>query len=186
MSNYEIVLLAIVLAMDAFAVSVCKGLSVSEVKIRHGIICGAYFGFFQAMMSVIGYFAGRNFRDIIANYDHWIAFVLLGFIGISMTKESREDKETTADFGFKGMFLMAIATSVDALAVGVTLAFLKVNILMAASLIGTITFAISFTGVMLGNVFGKKYGSTAELIGGYTLIILGLKILLEHLGYINF
>lgn len=186
MSIYELILLAVVLAMDAFAVSICKGLSVAEVKIKHGLICGAYFGVFQAMMPVIGYFAGRSFSDIIASYDHWAACILLGFIGISMIKESREDKDATPDFGVRGMLLMAVATSIDALAVGVTFAFLKVNILMAASFIGVITFMISFAGVMLGNVFGKKYGNTAELIGGCILIILGLKILLQHLRYIRF
>lgn len=186
MSIVEIVLLAIVLAMDAFAVSVCKGISVKELKIGHGITCGLYFGIFQALMPIIGYFAGKSFTDLISDYDHWIAFALLAFIGISMIRESRDEKEVTADFGFKGMIIMALATSIDALAVGVTLAFLDVNIALASSLIGIITAIISCVGVMLGNLIGKRYGKVSEMIGGIILIVLGLKILLEHLGIIAF
>lgn len=186
MSIFELILLAIVLSMDAFAVSVCKGISVREIGIRHGILCGVYFGFFQAIMPVIGYMAGKSLTAMISDYDHWIAFILLLFIGISMIRESRGDKKVSSDFGFKGMIIMAIATSIDALAVGVTLAFLNVNIIFAASVIGIITAVLSCTGVMLGNVIGKKYGNTAEMIGGIVLIALGIKILLEHLGVLNF
>lgn len=186
MSIAELILLAVVLAMDAFAVSVCKGISVKELGVRHGVLCGIYFGFFQALMPLIGYFAGKSLAEVIADYDHWVAFLLLSFIGISMIRESRNDKEVSSDFGFKVMFIMALATSIDALAVGVTLAFLDVDIILASLIIGFITAVISYLGAMLGNMIGRKYGNTAEMIGGIVLIILGLKILTEHLGLINF
>lgn len=186
MSIAELILLAVVLAMDAFAVSVCKGISVKELGVKHGISCAVYFGFFQALMPLIGYFAGKSLATVIADYDHWVAFILLSFIGISMIRESRSDKEVSSDFGFKGMIIMALATSIDALAIGVTLAFLNVDIIVAAGFIGIITAIISYIGVMLGNIIGKKYGKTAELVGGIVLIILGAKILFEHLGLLNF
>ncbi len=185
MSIPELILLAVVLAMDAFAVSVCKGISVKELEVKHGVLCGIYFGFFQAIMPVIGYFAGKSLAGVISDYDHWIAFIFLSFIGISMIRESRSDKEVSSDFGFKGMIIMAFATSIDALAVGVTLAFLNVDIIIASGFIGIITAIISYIGVMLGNMIGKRYGNTAELIGGVVLILLGVKILSEHLGLLN-
>ena len=173
------------LAMDAFAVSVCKGLSMRKMSIKSGCIVGGYFGFFQAMMPTIGFFLGVGFKDYIVAIDHWIAFVLLAIIGGNMIKESMEsDCEECGDddLSFKAMLPLAVATSIDALAVGVTFAFLNVNIYLAAIIIGVTTFIISFAGVKIGNVFGLKYKSKAELAGGCILILMGLKILLEHLA----
>lgn len=184
MGIIELIVLGIGLAMDAFAVAVCKGLSMSKMSWRKACIVGAYFGIFQAAMPLIGYLLGISFQDKIASIDHWIAFVLLGSIGINMIKEATsKDKESSNDsVKFKDMLILAIATSIDALAVGITFAFLKVNILLAISLIGIITFVLSIIGVKIGNIFGDKYEKKAELAGGTILILLGIKILLEHLG----
>ncbi len=190
MGIIEIVLLGISLAMDAFAVSICKGLAMKKVTIKNAVIVGLWFGVFQAMMPTIGYFLGSAFAEYIVEFDHWIAFVLLLLIGGNMIKEAMSDEgdscSANGSLAFRGMLVLAVATSIDALAVGVTFAFLYVNLLLAVSLIGIITFAISYTGVKLGAVFGTKYQSKAELAGGIILILIGLKILLEHLGILTF
>lgn len=187
MSIWELLILAVGLSMDAFAVSICKGLSVKEAKLKYMVITGVYFGGFQALMPTIGYLLGRNFNDLIENFDHWIAFGLLVLIGGNMIREAvkkEEEEELNASFGFKAMLPLAVATSIDALAVGVTFAFLNVGkmIIPAVSFIGIITFLFSFVGVKIGNIFGTKYKSKAEFIGGVILILIGIKILLEHLG----
>ena len=175
--------LAVGLAMDAFAVSICKGLAMREKVLKKGIIVGLWFGGFQALMPTIGFFLGTQFKDQITSIDHWIAFVLLGLIGINMVKEALSNDEEQADdsIAVKEMFMLAVATSIDALAVGITFAFLNVHIVSAASMIGVCTFLISFAGVKIGNIFGTKYKSKAELSGGIILILLGFKILFEHL-----
>jgi len=186
MGIIELIILSIGLAMDAFAVAVCKGLSMPKMKWKNACIIGIYFGLFQAFMPLIGYLLGINFQDKICNIDHWLAFILLGIIGLNMIKEavSKESDIHNDSIKFKDMIILAIATSIDALAVGITFAFLKVNILLAISLIGIITFVISVLGVKIGNIFGDKYEKKAELAGGIILILLGIKILLEHLGII--
>lgn len=188
MGLIELVILSIGLAMDAFAVSICKGLAMQKMKWKNAIIIGAYFGIFQALMPLIGYFLGINFEKAITNVDHWIAFGLLTVMGINMIKEaySKEKEESNDSIKFKDMLILAIATSIDALAVGITFAFFKVNLVLAITLIGTITFALSVIGTKVGNRFGDKYENKAELVGGIILILLGLKILLEHLGILNF
>lgn len=189
MSFSELLLIAIGLSMDAFAVAVCKGLSVGKTKVKHYIITGLWFGGFQALMPFLGYLLGSTFEKYIVSFDHWIAFILLSIIGINMIKESfsKEENETDASFSFKNMLLLAIATSIDALAVGVTFALLPdVNIFHAVSLIGITTFILSAIGIKIGSVFGMKYKSAAELTGGIILILMGTKILLEHLGVISF
>ncbi|MCR5792472.1 MAG: manganese efflux pump MntP family protein [Lachnospiraceae bacterium] len=184
MSIYEIILLGIALAMDAFAVSVCKGLALKEKNIKYPIIAGLYFGAFQALMPILGYFAGIQFYSIIEKVDHWIAFTLLGIIGVKMIMESFGQEESIDDsFGFKTMLILAIATSIDALAVGITFACLKVHIAFSAALIGIITFFISFAGVKIGNIFGTKLKNKAEIAGGCILVIIGVKILVEHLFF---
>ena len=185
MGTIEIILIAVSLAMDAFAVSICKGLSMKKMDWKKAIIIGLYFGIFQGGMPLIGYLLGVGFEESIKFIDHWIAFGLLAFIGGNMIKEalSKNDEDEVDDsVDFKTMIVLAIATSIDALAVGVTFAFLNVNILLAVALIGIITFVISCIGVKLGNVFGDKYEKKAELAGGVVLVLIGLKILLEHLG----
>lgn len=239
MGIIELFILAVGLSMDAFAVSVCKGLAMEKCTLKNAAICGIWFGGFQALMPAIGYFLGYRFRTYITDYDHWIAFVLLAFIGINMIIESFSKKNTAsesfakesvpsltkseskaseaeaseagvlsdaetlevsdnkvpetcggnnnASLGVRIMFLMAVATSIDALAVGVTFAFLPdTNILAAVLFIGIITFTLSMAGVKIGNIFGAGYKGKAELAGGVILVLLGLKILLEHLGIINF
>ncbi|MGN1158818.1 MAG: manganese efflux pump MntP family protein [Lachnospiraceae bacterium] len=178
----ELFILAVGLAMDAFAVSICKGLSLGKIKWKHMCIAGAWFGGFQALMPLIGYFLGSFFADMITKYDHWIAFMLLVFIGISMIKEAFGEEEIDACMDVKCMFLLAVATSIDALAVGVTFAFMKVNIIAAVLFIGIITFICSAVGVKIGSVFGTKYRAKAEIFGGAVLILIGLKILLEGIG----
>ena len=175
--------LAVGLAMDAFAVSICKGLAMREKVLKKGIIVGLWFGGFQALMPTIGFFLGTQFKDQITSINHWVAFVLLGLIGINMVKEALSNDEEQADdsIAVKEMFMLAVATSIDALAVGITFAFLNVHIVSAASMIGVCTFLISFAGVKIGNIFGTKYKSKAELAGGIILILLGFKILFEHL-----
>lgn len=176
-------LIAVGLSMDAFAVSVCKGLATPQYKLKYSLICGAWFGVFQALMPVIGYLLGVNFKQWITSFDHWIAFVLLGIIGFGMIKEALKSDEEEADpsFSAKTMAVLAVATSIDALAVGVTFAFLSVNIFAAVAFIGICTFLISAAGVKIGAVFGTKYKSKAELAGGIILVVLGIKILIEHL-----
>ena len=183
----ELFLIAVGLSMDAFAVSVCKGLSVSRVKWQHALCVGLYFGVFQAIMPLIGYFLGSRFQHLITNFDHWIALGLLLIIGINMLREAfgKEEKESSS-FDFKTMITLAVATSIDALAVGVTFAFLDVSILPAVGFIGTITFALSCVGLFVGNIFGSRYKKGAEISGGVILILMGIKILLEHLGVISF
>ena len=186
MGTWELFILAVGLSMDAFAVSVCKGLSVRKVQVKHALLVGLYFGGFQALMPLIGYLLGRQFQVLITNVDHRIAFVLLSVIGINMIRESRSCPEELNDsFGFRAMLILALATSIDALAVGVTFAFLKVAILPAISFIGVVTFVISICGLLIGNLFGAKLKSKAEIFGGIVLILIGLKILLEHLGVIG-
>lgn len=189
MNIVELLLIAVGLSMDAFAVSICKGLSVPKVKIKHFIITGLWFGGFQALMPAIGYLLGSTFEQYITSVDHWVAFILLGIIGANMIRESlsNEEEDTDASFGFKTMLIMAIATSIDALAIGITFALLPdVNIILAVVLIGVTTFLLSGAGLKIGNVFGSRFKSKAEFAGGVILILLGLKILLEHLGVINF
>ena len=184
MSLWELFVIAVGLSMDACAVSVCKGLSVPRVLLRHSLICGAYFGLFQAVMPLIGWLLGVQFQTVIASIDHWIAFVLLGMIGFNMIRESREEEEECLDcsFHFRAMLPLAVATSIDALAVGVTFAFLQVDIVPAVCFIGVTTFVLSAVGVRVGAAFGNRFGSKAELAGGIILILMGAKILLEHLG----
>ena len=186
----ELVLLAVGLSMDAFAVSICKGLGMKKINLKVAVVLGLFFGGFQAGMPVIGWALGSQFMGIIGPIDHWIAFVLLALIGFNMIKESREEEEEEekpyAGVNFKELLILAVATSIDALAVGVTFAFLQVNIVPAITIIGCTTFVISIAGVYVGNVFGSRYKSRAELTGGVILILIGLKILLEHLGVIAF
>lgn len=176
--------LAVGLSMDAFAVSICKGLATEKLTLKHMAVAGAWFGGFQGLMPVIGYILGVQFKDKITAVDHWIAFILLGCIGFNMVRESLDKEESCPVGGMdaKTMFPLAVATSIDALAVGVTFAFLDVNIIMAAGFIAATTFILSAAGVRVGNIFGSKYKSKSELAGGIILILLGLKILLEHLG----
>ena len=182
-----LLLLAVGLSMDAFAVSICKGLSMKKATLKAGIICGAWFGGFQALMPLVGYFLGTMFADAIEAVDHWVAFGLLAIIGINMLKEALHKgcdcEEHDADLSAKTMFVMAIATSIDALAVGISLAMAgNVNIITAVLLIGVITFFLSAAGVKIGNIFGSRFEKKAQAAGGIILILLGTKILLEHLG----
>ena len=182
MSLVELFILAVGLSMDAFAVSICKGLSLGKITKKHMAVAGAWFGGFQALMPLIGYFLGSFFADMITKYAHWIAFVLLIIIGGNMLKEAMgEDEKVDACMDAKEMFLLAIATSIDALAVGVTFAFLKVQIVPAVSFIVCVTFVCSAIGVKIGSIFGSKYRSKAEFCGGVILILIGLKILLNGL-----
>ena len=182
MSFFELMLLSVALAMDAFAVSVCKGLATPKVRIRHALICGAYFGMFQMLMPCIGFFLTNAFRQAVQAFDHWIAFALLALIGINMIRESfDEEKEADASFSFKTMLWLAVATSIDALAAGVSLALVSVSLPLTIICIGLITFAISFAGVYIGKVAGTRFSGNAERLGGVVLILLGLKILLTDL-----
>ena len=182
MGFVELLLIAVGLSMDAFAVSICKGLSVQKVKPKHAACVALYFGGFQALMPLIGYFLGSSLKSLIESYDHWIAFVLLALIGVNMIREAfgKEEKQNDS-FSFRTMFMMAIATSIDALATGVSFAVTDTNIWLAISLVGATTFAFSAAGVKIGNAFGLKYKSKAEVIGGLILILMGVKILVEHL-----
>ena len=201
MSLIELFILAVGLSMDAFAVAICKGLSLRKVSLKECTKVGLYFGGFQAGMPLIGYILGVQFKDYITSIDHWIAFILLSFIGINMIREAMDKDEDESivnlaeaavgeeevnELGFKNMVMLAIATSIDALAVGVTFAFLQVDIVPAVLFIGIVTFALSAIGVKIGNVFGTKYKSKAEAAGGIILILIGLKILFEHLGIFPF
>ena len=183
MSLIELFILAVGLSMDAFAVSVCKGLSLGKIKPKHMCIAGVWFGGFQALMPLIGYFLGSFFADKITKYSHWIAFILLVIIGANMVREAfGEEERLDANMNPAAMFLLAIATSIDALAVGVTFAFLQVNIIYAVIFIGCVTFVCSAAGVKIGSIFGEKYKSKAEICGGIILILIGIKILLDGLG----
>ena len=186
MAVWELFVIAVGLSMDAFAVSICKGLAMKKMNWKNAGLAGLYFGGFQMFMPLVGYLLGTGFRDKITSIDHWIAFVLLAFIGINMIKESFSDEEEAdSSFDVKTMLILAVATSIDALAVGVTFAFLHVQILPAVSLIGVTTFVLSAVGVRVGNVFGSRYKSKAELAGGIILVLMGVKILLEHLGILG-
>ena len=187
MGLIELFLIAVGLSMDAFAVSVCKGLAMPKCTFKKAAIVGLWFGGFQALMPAIGYILGAQFQEAIASIDHWIAFVLLVLIGGNMIHEALDNDEEEADASLdvKTMFLLAVATSIDALAIGITFAFLKVNIIPAVCFIGIVTFIISFAGVKIGNIFGARYKNKAEIVGGVILILLGLKILLEHLGFLG-
>ena len=201
MSLIELFILAVGLSMDAFAVAICKGLSLRKVSLKECTKVGLYFGGFQAGMPLIGFILGVQFKDYITSIDHWIAFILLSFIGINMIREAMDKDEDESivnlaeaavgeeevnELGFKNMVMLAISTSIDALAVGVTFAFLQVDIVPAVLFIGIVTFALSAIGVKIGNVFGTKYKSKAEAAGGIILILIGLKILFEHLGIFPF
>lgn len=184
MGILEISIIGIGLAMDAFAVSICKGLSMSKMSWKNAIIIAIYFGVFQAGMPVLGYLLGYTFQDLVTSIDHWIAFGLLALIGGNMIKEAfdAEDEKKNDKIDFKTMLLLAVATSIDALAVGITFAFLQVNLIISIIIIGIITFIISLLGVKIGNKFGDKFQNKAEFAGGVILILMGIKILIEHLG----
>lgn len=184
MNIFELFITAVGLSMDAFAVAVTKGLSMRKMNWKNAVIIGLYFGIFQAAMPLIGYLLGVNFTEYITDFDHWIAFALLAVIGANMIKESfdKDCEKKDESVGFKTMIVLAVATSIDALAAGISFAFLKVNILAAVGFIGIITLSLSIVGVKIGNVFGCRYKSKAEFAGGVILVLMGVKILLEHLG----
>ena len=188
MTLFDLIVTAIALSMDAFAVSVGKGLSTPNARLKHGLICGAYFGGFQALMPLLGYLLASSFADHIKTYDHWIAFALLALIGANMIREAFSKEEETVDssFSVKTMLLLAIATSIDALAVGISFGCLDVNLPLAVAIIGITTFILSVAGLKIGTIFGTRYKSKAEITGGVILILLGVKILLEHLEIITF
>ncbi len=183
MTLFDLIVTAIALSMDAFAVSVGKGLSTRNVRLKHGLICGAYFGGFQALMPLLGYLLASSFAERIKAYDHWIAFALLTIIGANMIREafSEEEEKVDSSFSVKTMLLLSIATSIDALATGVSFAVTDTNIWLAIALIGATTFLFSAAGVKIGSIFGSKYQSKAEFIGGVILVLMGIKILAEHL-----
>lgn len=183
----SLICISIALSMDAFSVSICKGLTSRRFSLKTAISCGLWFGIFQAVMPLIGYFFGVQFEHFIKSIDHWIAFLLLLLLGANMIREAfSDDEECEKDSGMKTMPLLAVATSIDALAVGVSFAFLSVNIWKSVLIIGITTFVFSFVGVRIGNVFGSRYSKMAEITGGVILILIGVKILLEHLGIIAF
>lgn len=186
MDFIELFLIAVGLSMDAFAVSICKGLSVKKLEVKHALIVGLYFGGFQFLMPTLGWLLGSRFEGLIESVDHWIAFALLSLIGANMIKEAfGKTEELSDDFGVKTMLLLAVATSIDALAVGISFAFLSVDIIPAASLIGATTFVLSAIGIYIGRAFGLRYKAKAEIAGGVILILIGVKILLEHLGILT-
>ena len=184
MDLFDLIVTGIALSMDAFAVSIGKGLSVQRVKAKHSLICGAWFGGFQALMPLLGFLLASSFAEYIKQYDHWIAFALLLLIGANMLREafSKEENEADASFSVKTMLLLAVATSIDALATGVSFAVTDTNIWLAVSIIGVTTFLFSAAGVKVGSIFGRKYQSKAEFLGGVILILIGVKILIEHLS----
>ena len=189
MGIIELLLIAVGLSMDAFAVSICKGLATQKLKLKHFVSAGLWFGGFQALMPTIGYFLGSTFQQYITSIDHWVAFVLLAVIGLNMVKESFSDEteECDACFAAKTMLVMAIATSIDALAVGITFAFMireLTQLIFAVCAIGIITFLLSALGIKIGNIFGTRYKAKAELAGGIILVLIGTKILLEGIGII--
>lgn len=183
MSIVELLLLSVGLAMDAFAVSVGKGMTLKRVQPRHALTAGVWFGGFQGLMPLIGYYVGRSFAEYVVSVDHWIAFGLLVLIGLNMIRETiwGDDEQQNSDFGVRTMLIMAIATSIDALAVGVSMAFLDVNIWISAAVICIVTLIISAAGVYLGTMFGARLGSKAGIVGGLILIAIGVKILVEHM-----
>lgn len=185
MSLWDLFVIAVALSMDAFAVSICKGLSVQRLEKKHALSVGLWFGGFQSLMPLIGWLLGVSFQSLITSIDHWIAFALLGIIGFNMVREAlgNEEEEANDSFAVREMLTLAIATSIDALAVGVTFAFLQVDIVPAVSFIGVTTFFLSMVGIKIGNLFGARYKKKAELFGGIVLIAMGVKILLEHLGF---
>lgn len=184
MDLWELFVIAVGLSMDAFAVSICKGLSTPRLRLRHSLICGGYFGLFQALMPTLGWLLGVQFQAMIASLDHWIAFILLGIIGVNMIRESRENEEESVDssFAFRTMLPLAVATSIDALAVGVSMAFMRVDILFSAAVIGVVAFGLSVVGGLLGRRLGCLFQRRAELVGGLVLVLIGVKILAEHLA----
>ena len=192
MGILELLIIAVALSMDAFAVAICKGLSMKKMSYKNAVIVGLFFGGFQAFMPLLGYFLGMQFSQYIVAIDHWIAFILLSIIGINMIKEavSRDEvddqckvcNEEEDVFCLKSLIILALATSIDALAVGITFAFLQVTIISSVIIIGITTFVFSFFGVKIGNVFGNRFESKAEFVGGVILIGMGLKILIEHLS----
>lgn len=185
MQFLEIVMIAIGLAMDAFAVSICKSLSIKKTNIKSIVIIALYFGIFQAFMPILGYNLGKSFESYVVQIDHWITFILLSFIGINMIREAfNNENQNNEDISYKTMLPLAIATSIDALAVGITYAFLNVNIVISSTIIGVTTFIISGIGVIIGGKIGNTYGKKAEFIGGLMLIFIGIKILIEHLQII--
>ncbi len=186
MDFIAILLIAVGLAMDAFAVSLCKGLALRKVTLRNMLIAGLWFGGFQALMPIIGFYLGVSFYDLISAYDHWVAFLLLFLIGANMIREGLfgEEEDVDADMGLKTMVLLAIATSIDALAVGISFAMTEDSILLPAAIIGVVTLIISMAGVKIGSLFGDRFGNKAEILGGVILVIIGLKVLLEGLGFI--
>jgi len=185
MDIFTLLLIAAGLAMDAFAVALCKGLTMKKLVIKHAVVIAVFFGVFQAIMPVIGWFLGKQFEAYITAFDHWIAFVLLLFLGVKMIFEALKDEDADVLSAYKldvkELIVLSLATSIDALAVGITFAFLKTDIVFAVSIIGIITFMISFLGVFLGNKFGIRYKKKAEIAGGIALVFIGLKILFEHL-----
>lgn len=182
MGIVELVIIAVGLSMDAFAVSIGKGLSLRQIKLCHVLSVGVWFGGFQALMPLIGYLLGATFTAVVSDFDHWVAFFLLGIIGLNMIRDSfsKEEDKHDDDFSFRTMLMLAVATSIDALAVGVSFAFLCVDLWASVALIGMITFAFSAVGLKIGNIFGNKYKSKAEFTGGVVLVLMGVKILVEH------
>ena len=183
MNIIDILFIGLGLSMDAFAVSVCKGLAMKKMDIKKALVCSLYFGIFQALMPLVGYLLGNGFKNVVSSIDHWIAFVLLGIIGINMIKEAKSCEVVNDAMDVKTMLTLAIATSIDALAIGVTFAFLKVSIIPAVSIIGATTFVCCFIGVKLGSIFGEKLKTKAEIVGGAMLMLMGTKILIEHLFF---
>lgn len=190
MGFYELFLIAVGLSMDAFAVAVCKGLHMPRLNVRQGLLIALFFGVFQAAMPLLGWFLGQQFAERISAFDHWIAFLLLAFIGgkmiVEALKKDAEAEAAASKFDLAELLILSVATSIDALAVGITFAFLNVSILPSVCLVGVTTFLLSFAGVVIGHKFGAKYQSKAELLGGVILVLIGAKILLEHLGLIGF
>ena len=188
MSFVELLLVAVGLSMDAFAVAVCRGLEMRRIDYRQALLIAVFFGGFQALMPAVGYLLGAGFEHYISSFDHWIAFALLAFIGGKMIWEAVRggEEEQPQELDLKMLLMMAVATSIDALAVGITFAFLRMDILSSALTIGATTFLISFGGVAAGNRFGARYKQKAEIVGGVVLVLIGVKILLEHLGVIAF
>ena len=183
MNIIDILFIGLGLSMDAFAVSVCKGLAMKKMNIKKALVCSLYFGVFQALMPLVGYLLGSRFKNVVSSIDHWIAFVLLGIIGINMIKEAKSCEAVNDAMDVKTMLTLAVATSIDALAIGVTFAFLKVSIIPAITIIGVTTFVCCFIGVKLGSIFGEKLKTKAEIVGGVVLILMGNKILIEHLFF---
>ncbi|HVI41561.1 MAG TPA: manganese efflux pump MntP family protein [Anaerovoracaceae bacterium] len=185
MDGFELFAIALGLSMDALAVAITKGLCLRKMQYKYAAITGLFFGGFQALMPLIGYYLGKQFEDYLTVIDHWIIFGLLSLIGINMILESRkEEKEKCDTLNLKNMTILSLATSIDAFAVGITFAFLHANIFVSVAVIGLTTFVLSFFGVIVGNMFGSRFKSKAEITGGIVLILIGVKILLEHLGYL--